>query len=338
MMKKLLFLALIVIACKDRDVEPARLLSMEFYSIPAVIQDKTITVTLTEDQLWSAVPLTYQNSGKGYFKINNQRVTSGEFIDLAVLETLDFYEGDKLLITYTLDKRSIYQNYGMGKLLQGRHSLNRSYTYYFDQYNTGIHQYINCGPTVTTMAMLWSDSSYKELPEYARSQIRAEGGWWFTSDIFSFLQDRGVTPGYIPLPQSYTDLEYTQRLKEVLDQGLLAILCLDMHYVRQNPNPEQRTNRFYTAAAPGWGHFILVKGYREVDDKVWLEINDPYSLGMQYENGKLKGENRFYSPEELKKATDIWWPYMIAVPQKGKGLRMKSTLIPPAQKGRGDFR
>lgn len=337
-MKKLLLLPLLLLACRDRDPEPARLLSMAFYQLPAVIEGEKVSISLSEDLLWTAVPFTYQSSGQGSFRVNGTSIKSGDLLDLTGIQTLDFYEGETRLKTYTLEKTSVYEKYGMGKFLSKGNSLNRSYSYYFDQFGTGIYQYINCGPTVTTMALRWSDSTYREFPEYARNQIRSEGGWWYTNDIFSFLQQRGVTPGYIPIPTSYSVDQYTLRLKEALDQGYLAVLCLDMHYVRQNPNPDQKTNRFYSADAPGWGHFMLVKGYREVDGKVWLELHDPYSIGMTYTDGKLKGENRYYSPEELKKATDIWWPYFIAVPQKGKGLRTTSTFTPPPQKGRGFFR
>jgi hypothetical protein len=337
-MKKFLLLPLLLFACKDKDPEPARLLSLEFYAIPAVIQQQKVSITLQEDQMWNSVPLTYQSSGQGTFRIKDQLLRSGDLVDLRTVDALDFYDGDRLLSTYTLEKTSVYESYGMGKFLQSQKSLNRSYSYYFDQYNTGIHQYINCGPTVTAMAMHWGDSTYRELPEYVRGQIRPEGGWWYTSDIYAFLRQQGLTPNYVPLPKTYTEKMYTQRLMEVLDAGYLAVLCLDMHYIRKNATLEQKTNRFYDAAAPGWGHFLLVKGYRELDNAVWFEIHDPYSIGMHYADGKLKGENRFYSPAELKKATDIWWEYLITVPQKGRGLRQKSSVHPPPQKGRGFFK
>ncbi|MCD8538865.1 MAG: hypothetical protein LRY55_03190 [Leadbetterella sp.] len=74
---------------------------------------------------------------------------------------------------------------------------------------------------------------------------------------------------------------------------------------------------------------------------MWLEIHDPYSIGNQYTSGQLKGERRYYDPAEIKKATDVWWPYALIVPRKDSSVRARFRTDEsrvPAQKGRGFFR
>jgi len=179
------------------------------------------------------------------------------------------------------------------------------------------------------MIIKWGYPSFTGTPEQARSAILPNGGWWYTGDIVRYLGQHGINTVYAEL-MDISDREYADRLRDIIDKGYLAILCLDMFYVVKDADEDKRTNKFYTTNAKDWGHFVLVKGYKVVDGAVWLEVHDPYSIGQRYaSDNQYKGENRYYEAAELKKATDIWWPYTIAaasgiVPVLG----LRSALTP----------
>jgi hypothetical protein len=55
---------------------------------------------------------------------------------------------------------------------------------------------------------------------------------------------------------------------------------LDMYYVGCDNLPYQYLNKFYLTNAPGWGHFIAVKGYKQMQNSFYLEVYVPYSQGQ----------------------------------------------------------
>ncbi|MGZ3767689.1 MAG: hypothetical protein ACXVA2_23700, partial [Mucilaginibacter sp.] len=54
--------------------------------------------------------------------------------------------------------------YGLGSTLTAEKSLNKTYDYYFDHFDGSQYQTVNCGPTVTTMAIKWADSTFLKKP------------------------------------------------------------------------------------------------------------------------------------------------------------------------------
>ena len=237
------------------------------------------------------------------------------------VSVLDFSQNTVLTIRSKLNKKSTNwiltvksepEILGMGTQLNSSKSLNRTFDFYWDQKGTGTYSGINCGPTVTTMAAKWADSTYSLVPLDARNTIRSSGGWWYTNDIVNYLRLHNVNPQTIKL----TDIK--TNIKNCIDRNYLVILCLDMFYVQINLDDNQQTNKFYETNNQGWGHFILVKGYREVDGEFYLETYDPFSWDKTFFlNKELKGKNRYYLAKFIKEATDIWWPYAIVVPRKG---------------------
>ncbi len=337
------FLVLLLVSCKENDVKPDTLLTFRADGRIALINHEKFSVALTlgEDATWKSLKVDFTATGNATLEIGGSPVASGSTLDLSETSMLVLKSSDGRTRSYTLEKSSVFEEFGMGKTQERFRSLNRSYSFYLDQYGTGTHQYINCGPTVVTMALRWSDSTFHQTPLNARQTIWPEGGWWYTNNIYDYLRKYGVTPGYYPLPVSLPQEEYEAKIAEVIDSGHLAILCLDMYYIKENGAPEQRTNRFYAANSQGWGHFLLVKGYRVIDGKMWLEIHDPYSIDQKYISGQLKGDRRYYDPAEIKKATDVWWPFAIIVPRKNDAVQARfrtGESHVPVQKGRGVFR
>src|SRR5258706_13919784 len=202
------------------------------------------------------------------------------------------------------------QLYGLGQQLNGGVSNNTSYEWYFDQMNSGTYSLVNCGPTSVTMAIKWTDQSFTKTPENARQAYRSNGGWWYTNDIINYLGDYSVNNYTITL----TDINL---LKDKIDKGDIVILCLDMYYVDAASSNTLHVNKFYAANTVGWGHFIVIKGYKEVDSQTFFEAYDPYSFGRTYTDYSLKGKDRYYKASNLDAATNHWWNYAIVVTKPG---------------------
>ena len=207
----------------------------------------------------------------------------------------------------TLPPLTFSRQYGLGRNTGNERSNNVNYEWYTDQINTGQHSYTNCGPVCATMAIKWSNQYFPKTSEDARSTYLPEGGWWYTNNIIDYLSDNN-TAHYV------TSLTQVSHLRNQIDNGNIAILCLDMYYVRNHSGKsEWHIDKFYSTSAKDWGHFIVVKGYKIVDGIVWFEAYDPWSLGVKYNSGTLKGLDRYYRGEDIIQATDVWWKYMIVI-------------------------
>jgi len=206
--------------------------------------------------------------------------------------------------TYTL-------SWGLGGFQKASLSNNRDYEWYIDQANTGEHSDNNCGPTVTTIASLWSNADFSNTPEDAREAYRPDGGWWYTDDIDAYLTDNNIPHYYITLSSSTYGTQ--EIIIDELEGGNIVILCLDMYYVTRTTNAEWRVDKFYHTNGKDWGHFIIAKGFKNVDGQIFYEIYDPNSWNQKYSDGTLKGKDRYYRPEDIYKATSIWWNYAIVI-------------------------
>jgi Peptidase_C39 like family len=204
--------------------------------------------------------------------------------------------------------------YGLGTNLIKSISNNTNYYWYYDQANSGTYSSVNCGPTSVSMAIKWTNEFTNSSPIAARNTYRSEGGWWLTFDIINYLKDNNVTNSIISL--SSIDI-----LKDKIDNGKIIILCLDMYYVQYQTNDAYHHSKFYSADSPAWGHFIVVKGYKEVDNQTFFETYDPYSYGERYADNSLKGKDRYYKAADLDLATNNWWDYAIVISKSTSGGR-----------------
>jgi len=216
--------------------------------------------------------------------------------------------------------------WGLGRFLMQSLSNNRDYEWYLDQANTGTYSNVNCGPTSTTMAAKWSDPSFSNTPEDARAAYRPDGGWWYTSDIGNYLTDHSIPHLYIALAGNASGTQ--QVISSNLNDDKILILCLDMYYIRDGTANEWRIDKFYTTGSSGWGHFIVVKGYRNVDGEVFFEVYDPNCYGMKYNDETFKGKNRYYRDEDIYDATSIWWNYAIVISETGAKFGNEPSLDP----------
>ena len=92
--------------------------------------------------------------------------------------------------------------------------------------------------------------------------------------------------------------KFPVQVKAHIDAGELVIVCLSMSYISKNEtgDSETRVDKYYSGTM---GHFLLIKGYKVVDGELFFECNDPWGLGLTYEDGTPVGANRYYRAEEL---------------------------------------
>jgi hypothetical protein len=215
-------------------------------------------------------------------------------------------------------------SWGLGHFINRSLSSDRSYTWYIDQETTGAYALTNCGPASVTMAIKWADSSFSKTAQDARQTFRSDGGWWFTSDMDAYLNMFGIVHGIIPL-SAIADTTGALIARQ-LDHNQIVILCLDMNNVRAASDPAARIDKFYPTS-PGWGHFIVLKGYRKVDQELFFEAFDPYSFGNRNTDQSLKGMNRYYRYEDLAAACLPWWNYGFVIAKKGQNLSLDALKM-----------
>jgi len=224
--------------------------------------------------------------------------------------------------TVTLPVLSESRSLGLGMESTKEVSNEVKYEWYIDQGNTGQFSGVNCGPTSVTMAIKWADESFTGTPETARAMYHPSGGWWYTDNIIGYLN-------YCSVNNYVVTLHDMSVLRAELDKGNIAILCLDMYFIRDETKGRWHVDKFYPTANTGWGHFIVVKGYRMVDGKYFFEAYDPYGFAKAYTNGSPKGKNRYYRSEDIDDSTGRWWDFAIVVTRdsgKGEGAVDPSTI------------
>jgi hypothetical protein len=186
-------------------------------------------------------------------------------------------------------------NWGLGQWLQKAVSNNRDYNWYIDQGTTDSCGAINCGPTSVTMAIKWSDSTTEVTPTKARLSLGTGCGTWSTFDVAHYLNQNVIPYSWIPLPDNATQMR--DSFKSRLDSGRIMIIELMMSAVRETVSgPNSRVDKFYGGS---FDHFIILKGYRQVDEELFFEVYDPWNLGETYKDGSPVGENRYYRYEDI---------------------------------------
>ncbi len=279
----------------------------------------TISVTIVQDE---------GDKLRAYFKIPNGSPGVDTDITLNVRHKKHSKESTQ---TITIPAYSDIRAYGLGKSGVSEKNNGVDYSWYIDQ-ATSTYPLDDCGPASVTMAIKWVNQDFKGTSAQARSKYHPEGGWWYTSDVFDYLQQNNVANDIVTLINK-------DDLVRKIDEGNILILCLDMFYVSGERVPEYHFNKFYRTDAPQWGHFIIIKGYKEVETDgvktLYMEAYDPYSQGVCYDNKSLKGKDRYYLASDLITAARNWWPYAIAITKGSNGGRMGiSRFDVPDQKGR----
>jgi len=308
----LIFTIALLFCCSDTDVQPGEppVASFTTADMFDVIALRSTSIDPDSPELkynWTSSDTTLQiidaGSVNASIKIPEGHKQSDVLVTLSVN---DGHSTSDVTNTVTIPEYSVVRAYGLGTSLDEERRDNTSYNWYMDQGVTGKHALVNCGPTVVTMAIKWFNQNFNGSPEDARNTYRPAGNWWYTADIINYLNDNHA--------KNFTiKLENINKVKAELDAGNILILCLDMYYVSAELKPGHHAHKFYSTPNTEWGHFLLIKGYKRVGGKIFYETYDPYSLGQKYDDGALKGLDRFYAGEDLDKASQLWWEYAIVV-------------------------
>ncbi|HWB25234.1 MAG TPA: C39 family peptidase [Chitinophagaceae bacterium] len=190
--------------------------------------------------------------------------------------------------------------WGLGHFVKQSVSNNRDYEWYMGQSSTGSYSTINCGPTSVTMAIKWYDSTFAKNPLDARNSTQTDGGLWYPSTVNFYLQKYNVP--FIPVTLGNTIETGTSDLKQQMDKGRIMVLLITSSALRIAIADTLRVDRYYS-----WenGHFIVVKGYKEVDNETFFEVYDPWDY-ERYPNGQgSMGKDRYYRAEDL--ITASWY-------------------------------
>lgn len=308
-----LFLILwVVFSCSEEDkINEAPIAVIHFSDgIDRILLDATSSSDAEKRPLtfeWTASNKAIEITGNKYPKASFRIPAGTEETSVEVtLKVSDSKRVTKTTVPILIPPLTQIRSSGLGRDLNFTADNTAPYPWYMDQASSGIHASVNCGPASVTMAAKWANENFNYSIEDARNTYRSGGGWWFTNDIINYLNLHQIDNRTISLTNSNS-------MKAAIDNGDIIILCLDMFYVPYTDEPEYRVNKFYTTNNTGWGHFIVVKGYKEIDQKILYESYDPYSWDNKYQDQTYKGMNRYYRAADLDKATQLWWDYAIVV-------------------------
>jgi hypothetical protein len=194
---------------------------------------------------------------------------------------------------------------GLGREESEYISLNRDYDWYVDQYEYRLGYLYNDGPACAVMAAKWADADFPlsltDAREAYKNNGRGYAGRWRFDDISSFLHDNNI-PCQIDYDISLLNM------KDHLDNGNILIVYISTWYISYNNIEAQRTGKYYssfsgrsvnpTSIRASARHFIILKGYRIVDEKTFFEVYDPFGAWL-YADGTPKGQDRYYLAAEV---------------------------------------
>jgi len=194
---------------------------------------------------------------------------------------------------------------GLGREESEYISLNRDYDWYIDQYEYRLGYLYNDGPACAVMAAKWADADFPlsltDAREAYRNSGRGYAGRWRFEDISGFLYANDISC-------RFDDNISLSNMKDHLDNGNILIVYISTWYISYNNIEAQRTGKYYssfsgrsvnpTSIRASARHFIILKGYRIVDEKTYFEVYDPFGAWL-YADGTPKGQDRYYLASEV---------------------------------------
>jgi len=269
------------------------------------------------------LPLIFQLSAnaKAYYK-DVEILSSTTRLDLTKPIDVVIKAADGTTSNWTIAVESNYDQIGLGKVEYSK-SVKSLYNWYIDQGSSGSTKLSDGGTACILMARLWQTASSSTDFASVRAKIdelRAlntpsgqpvpylNGNPINTTDVINYIKTESSSLKVIQLT------EQTTELRECIDNGYIAILCLDMNRIRYNPRSYERVEKFYSTSNT-YGHFVVVKGYKYLPGGTYyFEVYDPLSLGARYrDNNELKGKDRFYHSSFIYEAARTYWPYAIVI-------------------------
>lgn len=179
----------------------------------------------------------------------------------------------------------------------------RNYNWYIDQGNTGWASNSNCGPSSSVMVEKWFNRNTIATAAGARDRYPMQGGWWSTNTVSQYLNDQRI-------PNRTIVYNGEDTLTDILDNGNIAIVCVNTGFISFNNNNNSNIGRFYNYQG---GHFLVVKGYTHINNRLYFEVYDPNNWGEMYFNGQPKGKDRLYAANELSQSIFRWCGNIIVI-------------------------
>lgn len=332
----LLLTAALFTACKENDEPrvPQETAFTEFsikgLAEKAVIDKQARTVYIrvpeTVTNADSLVP-EFKVSPGAIASINNVEQVSGQswqnFNDMVIYTVKNPATGDKQRWYVTVTNNDFTAQNGMGNFLTDSYSDNGVGNFYVPQFNTGAFSQVNCGPAVTLMALRWIDPTYAGTVEEIRTEVPVNQytgtELWYPNDVHDYIarqfngknqnshqikwrHQNGVWVGWYGFTgDTWGQDDYFVRWSKFhLVRGSILILSINSSVITEQLKLDKgyRANKHYTG---GSGHFILIKGYKEVNGKLWYEVHDPWDLEMKRDDGSFVAASRYYKAEDIVK-------------------------------------
>lgn len=280
------------------------------FSTDIVLDEKTKNNIKVLDSSGNSVALSYSlvsDSENLVIKPAESNYNLGEKYTFQVNDVQGRYFGklnEQLKTEFLIDKLPIEQSLGLGKYMTEKVSNDKEYDWYVDQANTGKYSSTNCGPASAEMLGKWADENFQGYAEEARNLHYGDDGGWFTEDVQNYLKSYGI--------ESKMHLNVTKEfIISQLDKGNIMLLGIKSGEISINEDSyEEHVDRFYWGSS---GHFIIVKGYIVVDDKMYFEVYDPNSWNETYSDGTYKGKDRYYKEEEVIRASKVWYDKLLII-------------------------
>lgn len=161
----------------------------------------------------------------------------------------------------------------------------------------------NCGPIAALMLSKYS--KHKKITQdldaniqYARRSTQrnpTSNRWWGMRDIKKYFTQEGISHRSIDSQNKYT-------IKNQIDRYGAVVINVNMN----NLSRGRTTGKPYiTFPLPGgWGHFLVIVGYKQIGDKLMYEVHDSYVKG---------GNNRLYDADEIHFALKRYNPEILVV-------------------------
>jgi len=161
----------------------------------------------------------------------------------------------------------------------------------------------NCGPIAALMLSKFSkrttlsDDLSKNI-QYARRSTQKKptsNRWWRMSDINKFLTQEDISHHFLKSQNKYT-------IKNQLDKNDAVVINVNMNNLSRGKSIGKP---YFTFPIPGgWGHFLVIVGYKQIGNKLVYEAHDSFIKG---------GNNRFYDADEIQFALERYNPQILVV-------------------------
>ncbi|MEG2289702.1 MAG: C39 family peptidase [Clostridium sp.] len=188
-------------------------------------------------------------------------------------------------------------SWGMGTKVTEAVSNDRDYYWYVDQWTTGKFGYINCGPTSIEMVAKWQNKDSDIKAEVLRDKYVPEVRGVSTYELYNWATDYDIKVRWLNVINQ-------ESLKDEINKGNLVIVGLYLGDITYNPNKKERVGKYFDVDYP---HYVIVKGYKVVDEKLYFETYDAYSSEQRYDDSEFVGMNRYYLAEEFIKSANAYW-------------------------------